>query len=287
MTFSPTNAALEGFRLTRREPALLAGIALAYAAVTALVLVIDPQSVRSLLTLLQSFTPGVAVPEEDQLALVNLYSRLGGILALPALIMSVICQTAVGRAVLRPSSSPWSYFKPGRDHVHVLILSVLVWMLFLAASTVGFLIVGLLFGFSTVAGPILAVLGVLGTIAMVVALVWLAVKVSLALPLTIDRNRVSLRTSFKETKGVFWPLLGMAVMANLLTLAVSILISLVSAPVLTLTGGLVPFTESPNITVAVVIGAAVWTLIMSVSSAAQLLILYAPFPAAWKQMSGR
>ena len=285
MTFSPTSAALEGFRLTRREPLLLLGITIAYVVVTAFVFLVDPTGVRQVLKLVESFVPGAQASVQDQMALMQAYSRLGAIIALPGFLLGVLCQTAISRAVLGSKASRLGYFQPGRDQLKVLILSALVWLLFVGSSVIGLTLVGVLTGLGAMMGPIAVLLSAIVAGAVICALVWLALKLSLAVPITVQNKQVSLRESFAVTKGRCWPLFGMALIAMLLSVAVSILLSLVLTPLIYFTGDLDVFTNSTAITGPVVVAVGVWILVNSINSAAQMLILYAPFTAAWKAIN--
>lgn len=287
MSFSATSAALEGFRLTRRVPMLLVGMTLVYTAVTVLVFALEWQGIRELLQAMQAFTPDASPSQEEQMALIGLYSRIGAVAALPGFIATVLMQTAIARAVLGAPQSKLGYFQPGRDHVNVMILSLLVWLLFIAASFIGFMVVGFMFGLGAVVGPAFVLIGVVVGLAVVAALVWLSVKVSLSLPITIDRQRVGLKESFVQTKGHFWPLVGMGVLALLLSMLVSILLSLAVAPFTYFTGGLELFMNAEQLTAPVLVALAVWIVMNAFVSAAQMIVLYAPFTAAWKQISGR
>lgn len=285
MTFSPKSAALEGFRLTRREPLLLLAITIAYVVVTAFVFLVDPTGVRQVLNLVASITPGTQPSVEDQMALMQAYSRLGAIIALPGFLLGVLCQTAISRAALGLPLSKLGYFQPGRDQLKVLILSALIWLLFVGSSVIGFVVVGLLTGLGAVMGPIAVLPAAIVAGGLICALIWLSLKLSLAVPFTVQNKRVALRESFNATKGHCWPLFGMALLAMLLSIAVSILLSLALTPFIYLTGDLEVFQNTTAITGPVVVAVGVWILVNSINSAAQMIILYAPFTAAWKAIN--
>jgi hypothetical protein len=136
--------------------------------------------------------------------------------------------------------------------------------------------------------PWLFIPSFLGALAAFLGLFWLAVKFSLTVPVIVAEKRFTIFESFRLTKGRFWPLFGMAILAGVMSIVVSILGSLIGLPFqIGLTG---PFSqiEGGASIVAVLAQAAPlvigWAVVNAVISALQLAVLYAPFSAAYRDI---
>jgi len=121
-------------------------------------------------------------------------------------------------------------------------------------------------------------------------LIWLAVRLSLLVPLTLAENRFSLFGSFALTKGRFWPLLGMAVLAVVMAIVVSLLGMIIGLPLrLSLMGPFAEVASSGDIWPLIQqhIGLIIaWVIINALLSALQLAIMQAPFAAAYRDIKG-
>ena len=118
-------------------------------------------------------------------------------------------------------------------------------------------------------------------------LIWLAVRLSLAVPMTLDQGRIVIFESFKATRGRFWPLLGMSVIVFIMTMVVSLLGSIVAMPITLMTGGLNSLAAFDGASAAEMlqqswVAIISWSVINAILSALQLAVLYAPFSAAWQ-----
>ena len=132
--------------------------------------------------------------------------------------------------------------------------------------------------------------GIIGALGL---MVWLAVRWSLAVPITLAERRMAFFDSFRLTRGRFWPLLGMAILAGIMAMVIGLLSLVVVAP-LTLMSSMTAFggmsgtdpaamfeayrTFNPWMLVSAVINAAVYALTVGV--------VYAPFSAAWRDLKG-
>jgi len=127
--------------------------------------------------------------------------------------------------------------------------------------------------------------------AAIALFIWLAVRLSLAIPITMAERRIAIFDSFAVTKGRFWPLLGMALLAFVMSIVVSLLGSLVAMPIQLATGGIEGLAglegESiPTILQAAWPAIAAWVVINAVISALQVAVVYAPFSAAYRDIKG-
>lgn len=227
---------------------------------------------------------------EDMMALGRAYSGLFVWLAPLGLIVGAVLSTAVARSVLRPEEKAWGYIRLGMDEVRVLAVNLVVALIVGLSCGLLFGVVGVVFGIGAASGQalmlLLALLLTLGAIALTV---WLLVKFCLAVPITVDRRKISLFESFAATKGQFWPLLGMALLAIVMSLVVSILGTVISAGTDLATGGLKGLARFDGLTTVEVLAQAwpailVWSVVNAVLSALQVAVLYAPFSAAWQAL---
>ena len=123
-------------------------------------------------------------------------------------------------------------------------------------------------------------------------MIWLSIKLCLAVPMTIDRRKFTLFESFKATNGQFWPLLGMTIIAVIMSLIVSILGTIISAGTDLATGGISVLAGMDGLSTLDVLARAwpailVWSVVNALISALQLAVLYAPFSAAWQGLRDR
>jgi hypothetical protein len=301
MAFSATDAAFEGFRLVRRNPLALVAWTLLYAVLTLATLF----SMSGVVDQLEAWSAqaealeSVARPTLEQILAVM--SGFGWILAqvawlLPvSLIVGAMLSAAVARGVLMPSSDRRGYLRLGMDEVRVLAVTFVLGVVMCLVAVASFLAVGILIvAVKTAAGDgpaaIAAVVGFLGVTCL---FVWLAVRLSLAVPITVAERRFAFFDSFNLTKGRFWPLLGMAVLAVVMVLLVQLLSSIVSMP-LGILSGLETWSfnsdQDPEAVRAALDVSNPWViahaLVEAIVSALTVGILYAPFAAAWRDITG-
>ncbi len=121
--------------------------------------------------------------------------------------------------------------------------------------------------------------------------VWLAVRLSLVAPMTFAEQKIAIKESWAMTKGRFWPLLGMAVLAGVMSMLVGLLGSIVIAPLNLIFGGLESLAGAETTNVATLVvkfwpALLVWGVVNALLSAAQAAIIYAPFSAVYLGIKG-
>ncbi|KQY75092.1 hypothetical protein [Brevundimonas sp. Root1423] len=302
MAFSATDAAFEGFRLVRRNPLALVAWTLLYAVLTLTALF----SLSTMIGPLEAWTAqaeameSVDKPSLDQI--MGLMSQFGVIMAqvawlLPvSLIVGAMLSAAVARGVLSPSRDRFGYLRLGMDEVRVLVVTFVLGLVMGLGAFVAFLAWGLLIAAAKTGGGdgVAAIAAIVGFLAIVCGFVWLAVRLSLAAPITVAEKRFAFFDSFAVTKGRFWPLLGMAVLAVVMVLLIQLLSSIVTMP-LAIISGLESWSfgsgQDPeavraalDVTNPWVIGQAV---VEAIVSALTVGIMYAPFAAAYRDITGR
>ena len=212
MAFSASSAAMEGFRIIRREPgtvAVWAGVQLVISvAVTALLLPVMGSAMAGM-----GVVPGAAPgASAAQLAAFSKLFWLYLLLTPFYLAVISIYSGAIYRAVLRPADKGFARLRLGGDELRLAGLWVLMGLFFFAV----FLAVGMVVGAGGVAISLASKSSpgawALGLVVIYLLLfgvcIWLGVRLSLAAPMTFDQKRIRLFSSWKLTKGRFWPLFG-------------------------------------------------------------------------------
>lgn len=207
-SYSATDAAFEGYRLTRERPKAVlywAGFNLVLRALLAVVLIgLGGEHLMAL----ENMAPDGASSDEairDLIVLGPLYLAL-----LPLyLILSAVMAGAVFRALLRPEDSAYGYMRFGADEVRLILLTLAYWVMCF------FLVMAVALGASMVTAvgslvlapiaPLLALAVVLFSLGL---LFYVAVRLSLAGVITFAERKVALFDSWRLTRGQFWSLFG-------------------------------------------------------------------------------
>jgi len=228
--FSPSDAALEGFRLTRERPwTILAWTGFYFVGLTvlffAMLAVLGP-SFRDMLE------RGDASEVDAMSAILAKSPQLGPILIL-AVFFNAVMVSGVFRLVLRPEEKGFAWLRVGPDELRLTIV-VLLLPLFIAAALAfaSFAVVTLtqVTGVAHMAPAIIALLGFILT-------VWMLVRLSLAAPATFVRRRIAIAESWRLTRGHFWSLAGMLVLAIIFWIMVLLLVVIIGYAVVGLAGG--------------------------------------------------
>lgn len=300
MGFSATNAAFEGFRLVRRNPIALVAWTLVYLVYTLAALYASGGMMRSMGVLMEQMQALEEGPPPTSLeafapimeSYVAAMSHMAWAIPL-SMVISAVLMAAIARAVLNPSASGFGYLRLGMDEVRVLVvtlvLSILIGIIscvaFVAAAVIGGVAINMLEGW----GALVMVIAMLAAAAFVI---WLVVRLSLAVPIIIEEKRFAFFDSFAVTRGRFWPLLGMAIIAGIMAVIITILAGIVSMPI-SMMGGMSIFGSmgddpaemfrnfnptNPWMIASSVVNAIVYALTVAV--------VYAPFSAAYRGIKG-
>jgi hypothetical protein len=288
MSLSATEAAFEGFRIVRRKPMVVVWWALVYAALFILVFALGGPQLIELTNVMETMDPA-SPSQADVQRVMMIYASLFWLVPV-GLLFGAVLNAAIARAVLRPEESRWGYLRLGRDEMRILGVTVILGLLFGLLSLASASLIGVVGAIAGATGQaVFWLVAVIVGAAALALVVFLAIRLSLAVPITFTEKRIALKESFRATKGVFWPLLGMAVIAVIMSLVVNLLGGVVALPITLATGGLQSLSAMEGAPIGEVLATAApaiiaWIVINSLLSALQLAVIYAPFAAAWRDI---
>jgi hypothetical protein len=287
MAFSATEAAFEGFKITRGRPVA----ALAWAAVQLVFVVLQRVALIWLLgPQIQALTPVhlfSQIPSDDLTRLTGLtFEFLLVDLVLFVLFYGVLF-AAVERAVLRHGEGGPGWLRLGGDELRQIAVlfcfSLVLLAIYLAVGTLGSVIGAVLFSGLGAAGAFLGLS--LGLVVAVVVVVWVGVRLSMALPATFDRRRFVLFDTWTLTRGRFWPLLGAYIVAWLMSLLVTVLVVFIGYAI----ADLLPGAAGGNATTFGALltpGGIIEILFTALAGGLTTPILLAPAVYAYRELAG-
>jgi len=237
MGFSATDAALEGFRITRARPSAIlawAAVQLVFVVLARLALIwIVGDQAKAFFSLTLFSNPA----EMTKLApVISQYTA--AYLALLVILCGIL-YPAVARAVLRPDEGRWGWLGLGMDEARQAAVVACWGLVLLAVYLAGMVVVqilALLFGLvlGQVGAFLAAVIGFLADLALVI---WIGVRLSLAPPATFERRRFILFDTWALTRGRVWPLLGAYAISWALSFLVTVLVSFIGGAIASLLPG--------------------------------------------------
>lgn len=291
MGFSATEAAFEGFRVVRRKPLALVWWAGTYLLVMAVGFALIAAPLVNLMVAMQTLQSSSGAPDMTEFQPV--WAAYGAIMPIVfplGIIFGAVMNAAIVRSVVSPQSDAFGYMRLGMDEVRTAVVTLVLTILSILVSGLVFGLVGIMFGFAAAAEmPLLVLVGVVATIGGLVLMAWLAARLSLAVPITVAEKRIAIFDSWGLTKGRTWPIIGMAIIAFVMTVVVSLLGSLIFLPLTMMVGAMNDWTALEGMTLPEILAAvgpalAVSILVQAVMSSLQLAVVYAPFSAAYRDI---
>jgi hypothetical protein len=249
MTFSPSNAAFEGFRLARRRPLTVVALSvLSLISSFATYWIMDVSGYMRAANAINAAGPS-ADPAQAMAMLGPMFTFLIGV-SLMGCFITAIQAAAIYRGVLRPQEHGFLGLALGGDEARLFGLGLIIVGLALAAYTAAIIIFAIVFG---ILGAVVAASGAgtgatiglvtIAALAFCAAALWLGVKMSLAGPATFARRQLTVFGSWSLTKGQFWNLLGCYFLAYILAMLIGFIMFVVALIVASTATG-VPFTTA-------------------------------------------
>lgn len=278
--FSPKEAALEGFRLTRERPgSILAWAGVYLVGIVLLSLLMAASLGPEFVALLRKSDGQLSKADIDAASgmLVHVWPAFLLVLIVAVFLMSVLT-AGIYRTILRPDERAFAHLKIGREELRLTTLNLLLF-----ALGVGCLFLALLV--TTALRSTAPLLGFLGGVGMLGLSLWLGVRLCLATPHTFVTGHISLRETWALTRGRFWPLLGMIVLAVAFYIVIWMLISIIGVAVLRLSGGQ-PALGAAAAGPGALIGGVTIIFMQLILQVLQVVMVYAPFGVAYRDIHG-
>jgi hypothetical protein len=229
MSVRPADAALEGLQTMRRKP-------LAVLAWATFSLVMLP--ILGLIAKIVLGEEGRAALDgrgssADPREILDLITHLGGMMVLliaMALVLASVLQAAIIRSVVDPRNDRFAYLRLGKEELQLLIVSLITW-----AAALGVTVIpsgAVVLGTALLSGAAAGWFGTIGALLVIGLSLWVAVRLSLLGPHAFSHHHIDIRSAWIQTHGQFLRLLGMYVLA----IVISALVSLVGATISTIVG---------------------------------------------------
>lgn len=275
--FSPSEAALEGFRLTRERPGTIFGWGVVYAVC---MFVIGRLMLFSLDPRLIALTRKTHLEQADIDQISTLLAQSWPAFLFVLLLVTALLSTLMGgiyRLVLRPGEKGFLHLRFGADELRLTGVNLLMIALLMVCLT------------AELAAGAAAEQSVLGAVAAAVLFgftVWLGVRLSLVTPMIFAERRFAIRDAWAASRDKFWHLLGMIVLAVIFYVMVWLLISIIGMALIAVAGGAEALDNIKNLSGPAMISIALYVFLQLILQVIQLVMLYAPFAVAYQQVHG-
>lgn len=233
--FSATDAALEGFRITRERPRVVlvwAVFSFLVSICSAIYLISIGQEARAVLD------ARVAEQAPDLQAFGAAMADLAPMMVMGLLVQCVMA-AAVYRILLRPEDRGLAYLKVGMDELRLAALTFIYVLLASLMLAVVVLAAGLIAALASFAGQGAAILVAAASELFFLGLLfYVAVRLSLAPAITFAEQRIAIFDSWRLTHGQFWRLTGAYFLAICGIMVIALLVvTIFSALVAVAVGG--------------------------------------------------
>lgn len=233
--FSATDAALEGFRITRERPRVVlvwAVFSFLVSICSAIYLISIGQEARAVLD------ARVAEQAPDLQAFGAAMADLAPMMVMGLLVQCVMA-AAVYRILLRPEDRGLAYLKVGMDELRLAALTFIYVLLASLMLAVVVLAAGLIAALASFAGQGAAILVAAASELFFLGLLfYVAVRLSLAPAITFAEQRIAIFNSWRLTHGQFWRLTGAYFLAICGIMVIALLVvTIFSALVAVAVGG--------------------------------------------------
>jgi hypothetical protein len=298
--FSAGQAIGSGFRLIGREPKTMLIWIVAYAvwvgAIYALMFGAMPELLGYYQEMARAGTEGGEPDPSQAMAMVSKMFAVMPILLILALVGYSIMLGAVYRATLHPEDRKFGYLRFGRGELW-LMLTLLVWSILIGfiyiVASIAVTVVGGVIGVAlaggaqgdpaAVAAPILIGMGLCWLF-----MIWIMLRLSLALPMSHDQQRFVIFDSWKVTRGQSLKMFGVGVALVVLVFVIElVLVSVIAGVALAGAGGLEAFVTAQTDVLArsLMVWFPVFVLVAAVFSVLLFTIMATPIADIYRQLT--
>lgn len=276
--FSPSEAALEGFRLSREQPsAILVWSLLYFVGLLFMGVVMNTLAGPEFKQFIQSNGLQAGDPTAYMGMLQRSWPAFVLILVIDTFVSSVLAG-GIFRMVLKPQDKGVAHMQLGRDEIRLAMVNLIMLAIgifsFVAAAVLATAFASVIGGFP----------GVLIGFGLTCLLIWVGVRLILALPMTFGEGRIAIVQSWKLTEGHFWPLLGMALLSIVFYVMVWALLWVIGLAFVSLGGGATtiahPSHFRPLSALAVVMTLFIEVLIQTL----KVVMLTSPLAVAYREL---
>lgn len=224
-----------GFRLTRKHPAafglwVLIDLVLGLGPTALLMAILGP----NFFDLVRSSAESNSKPDPGLvMGLIGRATSLNSISLLATWVLWAMLYAAIFRSVLRPEQNRFGYLRLGKDEFLLFIMIAMFYIGFVALLAMAIFLVVLITALVAAASqPAGLVVGFLLTLSAGGALIWLAARLSMVMPMSFDHGRIQIREAWVLTRGHAKELLLLAVLLVVLGVAIAaVLFAVLSAAV--------------------------------------------------------
>lgn len=277
MGFSPSDAALEGFRLARNHPGTMLAWSMVYFGGLLLIFLVMTATLGPEFI---AITRKGGFLNEDLDSISSLLAQslpaFFLVLVLSAGLWSVIT-AGVLRLVLRPEEHGFAHLRLGKAELRLTFANLLCIAIYVITAIVGVVMAGAL----RQSGAITLWVG--GLAGLVFA-IWVGVRLSLLLPNVFMTGRVSLADAWQKTRGQFWNLFGMMLMAVIFYVIIWIVFAAVSFILVSVSGGGQAMQDITQLTVLTALTAIIGLVMQFLLQVLQIVMIYAPSAVAYREI---
>lgn len=271
--FSPSEAALEGFRLSREQPsAILVWSLLYFIGLLTMGVVMNTMAAPEFKAFIQSN----GMQGGDPTAYMAMLRKSWPIFLMIVVISTTVSSIQTGgifRMVLKPHDKGVAHMQLGQDELRLgivnLVLQAIGVLSFVIAAT-----------FALVGGPQGAIIG-LGLSAL---LIWIGVRLILVTPMTFGEGRVAIVQAWKLTEGHFWPLLGMVVMSIVFYAMVWALLLVIGLGFVSLGGGAGTISHPSHFRPLSALALVMTLFVQALTQTLQVVMLSSPLAVAYREL---
>jgi len=234
MSVRPVDAALEGLHTMRRRPLAV----LAWATFSLVMLPILGLFAKIVLGEEGRAALAMRAGSADPREILDLVTHLGGVMVIliaVTLFLASVLQAAIIRSVIDPGNKRFAYLRLGKEELQLLVVSLITW-----AAALGVTVIpsgAVVLGASLLSGAAAGWFATLGALAVIGLSLWVAVRLSLLGPHAFSHHHIDIREAWVQTHGQFLRLLGMYVLAIVLSALLSLIQAVLSSLVINVIGG--------------------------------------------------